>query len=260
MERDKDRRYNELFATYCRIIYDRIRDRQAEVDFLDWAFRSLAHREVNLVLDIACGTGRLAIPLRRLGYDVIGVDFSSAMLSCCLQEGGDLPVVRGDMRYLPFKSGTFDAMFCMFSSLNHLNENDEIVAALKGFHRSLRPGGILILDLISPFKFFRVGFQSEEVHRGKGDGISVERRLKYRIDEVNAIWVQTEHATIKIGSETLENREVHHIRLLTYPEIRYLLEGTGFEDVRCFGNFRDREIAADKADRLITVALKPREG
>jgi SAM-dependent methyltransferase len=255
-------RYNRLFALYSQIIYDRIRDTGAEVDFLDRAFQSLAQIEVKRVLDIACGTGRHAIPLTRRGYRVVGVDLSPAMLSRCAEQDDErsVPLVQCDMRFLPFGPDAFDAMFCMFSSFNHLNENREILTALRGFYESLRPGGILILDLINPLKFLRIGFKDEEVHIGERDGIYVERRLSYRIDEVNAIWRQTEHTIIKTGSEILENREIHLIRLLTYPEIRHLLETVGFGGVRCYGSFRARERAMNRADRLITLALKPKGG
>jgi len=251
-------RYNRLFALYSRIIYEKIRDTKAEVDFLTWAFRNLARREVNTVLDVACGTGRHALPLSQLGYKVVGIDLSRQMLSCCAEsdEGDKVGLVQGDMRLLPFKGDVFDAMFCMFSSFNHLVRNEDIISALRSFRSSLKPGGVLILDLISPFKFFRLGFRLEEVHECEKNGIQVRRILNHHIDEVEAIWYQSEHAVIKAGSQVMENRETHPVRLLSYPEMRHLLEEVGFEGIRCFGSFRDREVAVEKADRLIILALK----
>ena len=258
----REREYNELFALYSQIIYDEIRDTEAEIDFLDWAFKNLASGEVKRVLDVACGTGRHSIPLRKRGYEVVGIDLSLAMLLACkaCPDGKPIPLVQCDMRWLPFKPESFDAVVCMFSSFNHLHQDEDILRTLNGFRSTLKPGGILILDLISPLKFMRVGFKSEEVHRGERDGVVVERRLRHEIDEVRAIWHQHEHAIIKRGDETLENRETHSIRLMTYPEICHFLRESGFEGMRCYGGFKSREEATDKADRLITVAYRPKGG
>lgn len=255
--------YNQIFARYSQIIYKEIRDTDAEVEFLDWAFRDLAEAEVRRVLDIACGTGRHSTPLAQRGYEVVGLDLSSSMLVACRDIASEastcIPLAQGDMQFLPFKPESFDGIFSMFSSFNHLLEDDEILAALREFHRSLKPGGILVLDLISPLKFISKGLDGTEIHKGEEEGVYIERKLTYRIDEVNAIWHQAELAVIRDGPRTWENTEHHCFRLLTYPEICHLLEESGFRGAKCFGNFHQREEAAEQADRLITVASKPKE-
>ena len=57
-----------------------------------------------LVLDVACGTGRHLIPLSQSGCEVIGLDISAKLLRIAKSRWRDSQVVRGDMRFLPFKT------------------------------------------------------------------------------------------------------------------------------------------------------------
>lgn len=254
--------YGDMFAEYSQIIYETIRDTKKEVAFLSWAFTNLAQVEVKRALDVACGTGRHAIPLTKLGYDVIGIDFSDAMLcrfkGRCEEVGMNPKLVRSDMRYLPFVE-KFDAIYCMFSSFNHLLTNEELLLALRAFCGSLRMGGIAILDLINPLKFLRIGFQETEVQKYQRGGITVERTLKNSIDEINALWHQDEYVIIDDGDSKISHRELHlPVRLLTYPEVSYLAREAGFAESKCFGDFERREKAETQAARLIVVATKAR--
>ncbi|HET7095665.1 MAG TPA: class I SAM-dependent methyltransferase, partial [Thermomicrobiales bacterium] len=68
-----------------------------------------------LLLEIGVGTGRVAEPFVRAGCRYVGLDGSAAMLRRCREKlggaaGGNLALVRGDMRLLPFPSGWFDAV------------------------------------------------------------------------------------------------------------------------------------------------------
>lgn len=255
--------YGDMFAEYSQIIYETIRDTKKEVAFLDWAFTNLAQVEVKRALDVACGTGRHAIPLTELGYDVIGIDLSLAMLcrfkGRCEEVEMNPKLVRSDMRYLPFVE-KFDAIYCMFSSFNHLLTNEELLLALRAFCGALRMGGIAILDLINPLKFLRMGFQETEVQKHQRCGITVERTLKNSIDEINAVWNQQEYVIIDDGNSKISHHELHPIRLLTYPEVSYLARETGFAESKCFGDFEKREEAETQAARLIVVATKARRG
>lgn len=258
-QKSAQERYGDMYAQYSQIIYEKIRNTEEEVAFLDWAFQNLSSINVQRVLDVACGTGRHAIPLTKIGYDVIGLDLSDSMLVRLKQQASNagltLPVVKGDMRYLPFFESV-DVICCMFSSLNHILTDDELLLSLRIFHNALRKGGIAILDLINPLKFFRIGFQPTEVQTHQRDGVTVKRTLKHSIDEINAIWQQDESVTINDGEHSVSHHELHFIRILTYPEVNHLLKDAGFAESKCFGSFTQRKEAQEKATRLIVVATK----
>jgi ubiquinone/menaquinone biosynthesis C-methylase UbiE len=62
------------------------------------------------VLDVACGTGRISIPLARRGFHVSGLDVSERVLEVARAEAPELDFRRGDMRELPWEDESFDAV------------------------------------------------------------------------------------------------------------------------------------------------------
>ena len=98
------------------------------------------------VLDVGCGTGLMAQALMALGYDVVGVDASSAMLAQARELLG--PDAGLYQRTLPDLgvAGVFDAAISTFDALNYLTPAD-LRATLAAVSERLRPGGWLVFDL-----------------------------------------------------------------------------------------------------------------
>jgi demethylmenaquinone methyltransferase/2-methoxy-6-polyprenyl-1,4-benzoquinol methylase len=111
------------------------------------------------VLDACCGTGDLAIGARRRGADVVGVDFSRAMLERARRKDAGVEWVEADVLHLPFEDGEFDAATVGFGVRNV----EDLEAGLRELRRVLRPGGRLgILEITTPrgalAPFYRVWF------------------------------------------------------------------------------------------------------
>ena len=111
------------------------------------------------VLDACCGTGDLAIAARLRGAEVVGLDFSEAMLERARRKRGDIEWIRGDVLALPFGDGSFEAATVGFGIRNV----DDLGAGLRELRRVLRPGGRLgILEITQPrgalAPFYRVWF------------------------------------------------------------------------------------------------------
>ncbi|MBP1627672.1 MAG: methyltransferase [Holophagaceae bacterium] len=102
----------------------------------------------SLVLDLPCGWGRLRPALEHRGYRVVGGDLSPLNLSRHQSESPGA-LVRLDFRQLPLKSGVADGVFCAFTSWGYFASEEENLRQLQEFHRVLRPGGVLLLDLVS---------------------------------------------------------------------------------------------------------------
>ena len=131
---------------------------------LDRRWRRITVDEVvkpgDRVLDVCCGTGDLAIAARdhRAG-EVVGLDFSEAMLERARRKAPDLEWVRGDALELPFGDASFDAATVGFGVRNV----EDLGLALRELRRVLRPGGRLgILEITEPqgrlAPFYRVWF------------------------------------------------------------------------------------------------------
>jgi predicted TPR repeat methyltransferase len=99
------------------------------------------------LLDVACGTGNTILPMLERGYDVTGVDVSSAMVAEARRKsGGRARLLVADMRELP-PLGAFDLVWCLGDALNYLQTREELRAAFAGFRRNLAPGGVVVFDV-----------------------------------------------------------------------------------------------------------------
>ena len=120
----------------------------------DAVLRALAAEPSARVLDIGCGTGRLAerlagAPAAGVGRTVVGCDFSAGMLEHAAERLRSHPratLVRGDATRLPFPDAVFDAAVST-EAFHWFPDQD---AALRELRRVIRPGGRLLLALVSP--------------------------------------------------------------------------------------------------------------
>jgi ubiquinone/menaquinone biosynthesis C-methylase UbiE len=250
--------YGEFVAKYCDVVYEKVRDTQREIRFLNWVFQELADVEVREILDVACGTGRHAIPLSKKGYTVTGSDISQAMLAVLEEKvrraNIEIPVIKCDMKDIEFRE-EFDAIICMYTSFNYLLTDQDIEKALVAFHRALRPGGIAILDLMNPI-FYIGKFREITVEHHQEGQMCIQRTFKHTLDEVRSLWYQDEFVVADDGNSVSTCREIHTMRMLTYPEISHFIRDAQFVDIKCYGNFTDLVEAEDKAERLILVCKR----
>ena len=130
---------------------------------LDQRWRRITVEQVvrrgDRVLDACCGTGDLALAARARGADVVGLDFSEAMLERARAKSRDVEWVQGDMLALPFDDASFDAATVGFGVRNV----DDLDAGLRELHRVLRDGGTVgILEITRPrgvlAPFYRLWF------------------------------------------------------------------------------------------------------
>jgi SAM-dependent methyltransferase len=98
------------------------------------------------VLDLPCGWGRLNPALVRAGYQVVGGDLSAMNLERHRREFPG-PLVRLDLRRLPFRDQCADGILCAYTSWGYFATDEENQLQLQEFARILKPGGVLILDL-----------------------------------------------------------------------------------------------------------------
>lgn len=143
-------------------IYDAV---NADVDYSAWAEllidgfeRFGADRaEKELVLDLACGTGRLTLELSRRGFDMTGVDASPEMLEQARARlaGENVLLLCQDMREFELY-GTVGAVVCCLDSINHLTDDGDLDRCFELVHNYLVPGGVFIFDINTRKKFSEV--------------------------------------------------------------------------------------------------------
>ena len=135
--------YSRLAGVYDEIVVDPCYARWAAYLHELWGADAA---EVRTVLDVCCGTGLMAAELVALGYDVVGVDASAAMLARARSLLG--PTARLLQQTLPDLTveGVFDAAISNFDGLNYLSHAD-LTPSLAAVAGRLRPGGWLAFDL-----------------------------------------------------------------------------------------------------------------
>jgi demethylmenaquinone methyltransferase/2-methoxy-6-polyprenyl-1,4-benzoquinol methylase len=100
-------------------------------------------------LDVATGTGDLAVALRARGADVVGIDFSERMLELARLKAADVRFEHGNALALPYRDGEFDAVTVGFGARNF----SDLAVGLAEMARVTRPGGrVVVLEITTPQK------------------------------------------------------------------------------------------------------------
>ena len=102
------------------------------------------------VIDLGCGTGRIAIPLARIGHDVTAVDLSEEMLRVAGEKAANAGVkvnrIRANIVDLDgLRDGAFDYAVCMFATLGMIGGTEARRQCINHVSRVLRPGGLLLM-------------------------------------------------------------------------------------------------------------------
>lgn len=169
------------------------------------------------ILDVACGFGRIAGPLSQRGYDVTGLDFSATQLRLAQQRNPGPRYVEADMRQPP--PGPFDAAVNLFSSFGYFDDRDDDVAALNAWARVLRPGGVLVMELM----------HRDRVAHHHGQPIAHAGPVT---EEGQTDWITgVRDATVTYGDVVKSFR----VRLYTATELVAMLRDAGFGQVDAFG-------------------------
>lgn len=114
-----------------------------------WEEKILSQVKGESVLDVACGGGRMTVPLLRNGHNVIGMDFVSEFKPKIIEHEnefkGKFEFVESDMvDRFPFDDNSFDALTCI-NSIVYLKDRKQVEYVLKEMHRVLKPKGQLFI-------------------------------------------------------------------------------------------------------------------
>ena len=144
--------YEALAASYDRLTNDV--DYEATVEFYKeiWTREGLNPRTA---VDLACGTGSVALILAKMGLTVTGVDLSEEMLTVAAQKAMEqgLPprFVCQPLQELRLPRGV-DLAVCALDSLDYILDPADCAEAIRRVYRALNPGGIFIFDVNTPEK------------------------------------------------------------------------------------------------------------
>ena len=235
-------------------VYDTL---NAEVDYGAWAdfiekcFAKYLKDKPTLVLDLACGTGRMTRELAARGYDMTGVDGSADMLSEAMYsyDSDGILYLMQDMREFELY-GTVGAIVCCLDSINYLLELDDVKKTFSLVHNYLDPDGLFIFDVNSPHKFENV--YGNNAYVLEDEGVYCGWQNEYDRDSgvcdfYLSLFEETEDGAYERSDEH------HRERCYSLDDLKNTLEACRLETVGVFSDFDFNEIKPD-SDRWYIVA------
>ncbi len=242
--------------------YDKLNaeiDYEAWADFVERCFDKHLEKRPEIVLDLACGTGRMTRVLAHRGYDMIGVDGSADMLSRAMEEEREgILYLCQDMRELELY-GTVGAVVCCLDSINYLLDIKDVEKTFSLVHNYLDPDGLFVFDVNSPHKFENVYADNayvleDELDYGDGDTALVFCGWQNEYDKESRIcdFYLTLFEESEDGSYTRSD-EHQQERCYTKEELESALAKTGMELVGVYSDF-EFNTPTDTDDRWYIVA------
>ena len=197
------------------------------------------------VVELAVGTGRIAVPIARAGIGVIGIDQSPGMLAVAREyaqrEGvADLLDLRvGDLREPPVAERV-PLVTIPFRSLLHMADDEDRGRVLGAAARMLTPGGRLVFDVFAP--------SDQDIEETDGLWLEREPGIFERAD-----WNARER-TLVLSVRGREEAATMELHWLSAPEWNALIEDAGFEVEALYGWF-DRRPFEDGEDQIWVCRL-----
>ena len=234
-------------------VYDRL---NAEIDYVAWAdffeacFARFMDTRPELVLDLACGTGRMTAELARRGYDMIGVDGSEEMLSVayerslpdedCEDLSGRPMYLLQDMRRFELY-GTVGAVVCCLDSLNYLLEDGDLAECFRCVHNYMDPNGLFLFDVNTPYKFENVYGSNAYILEDTVDGDAVYCGWQNDYDAERGICDFCLSVFREQDGAYLREDEEQHERCYTLEQLTKTLADCGFEVLGIYSGYSFNE-------------------
>ena len=230
---------NQQYSSLAKV-YDTLNtgcDYNALAEYLSKEIKNNESTNTELVLDLACGTGKLTLLLRELGYDMTGIDLSEDMLLVareeCYKNGiSDVLWLCQDMREFELY-GTVDACVCCLDSINYLTKLSDVKKCFSLVYNYLVPDGIFVFDINTPHRFKNVYGSNDFILEEKGSLCAWQNRY----DEKSKLC----HFYLSIFEENSDGSytrsdEIQKEKCYSRRQIEKALIDTGFEILGVYGD------------------------
>ena len=221
--------YTGLAGVYDSFAYD--------FDYDEWTERYLQllteqNPQIKELCDCGCGTGSIAIRLKKRGFNVTGIDLSEEMLAEAQRKarrsGVKIPFIRQDMREIQLPHRV-DGIFAACDGVNYLLTEADVRRFFEAAHAGLKPGGAFAFDISSIEKLSDSGFYGEELEEQAymwQNSYDEEKRL---------LTMKLCLFVMEPDGRYIKRSETHVQKAHKKHEITALLKDAGFCDVMAFG-------------------------
>lgn len=242
------RYYNEFAELYDEVSLGL----EGELDF----YLKEAKKAKGKVLEAACGTGRILLPLSEAGIDIEGFDISFQMLEELKRKAKKNSlkprVWKADMRNFKSKN-KYDLIIIPYRAFNHIEKSEDQIKTLKNFRKHLKKGGRLILNFFYPDFNFMARMNGKATKKQqvviKGKKFSMHEIPRYLpIDQLIRVeWIfEDEKGKQKKALKI-------HLCYIYKKEFELLLKFAGFRKWKVYGGFKREKLENEKQEMVWVI-------
>jgi len=251
------------YAPYTRY-YDLVTNTLYDVSF----YLQYAAQCGGPILELACGTGRLVVPLAEAGYEVYGIDLSEEMLAVCREKvnrhglSDRVTLTEGNMSSFDLPRKDFTLAYVPLRSFSHLFTQRDQMACLRCVANHLSPGGTFIVAIFAPhYKVLAQEHEGKDIKRGEftmPDGNLVVRWERFIRNDVAR---QILHFRFRFEERDCSGELVNTLeapldmRYTFRYELQLLFEKVGFQVTDVFRDYERHPY--DGTGEIIMVGRKP---
>lgn len=238
-------------------VYDRLME---DVDYDGWVdyiegLLKLENHKPKRILELACGTGNITIPLSKRGYEIMGVDISQDMLSVAddkASEAGERIIfLEQDMRELEVEDGGYDCVLCLCDGINYVTEVEDLHKVFHLVYESLSQEGLFIFDVSSYYKLKNI---LGENTFGENLGDLCYLWENYFNEDTDTIEMDLT-LFIQEGRLFKKMEEYHLQRAYRVEELTAALKKAGFNNITSYNAFEYKE-PKEESERIFFLVKK----
>jgi len=233
-------------SPYYHLLY-KDRDEHEAAAFIQRLCSHLELPKGSKVLDLACGKGRHALQLHRLGYDVTGVDIAPQSIDYAqrVHEQSGLRFHVHDMR-MPFATDRFHLVVNLFTSFGYFHNREDDARTIRSVAAALRPGGRFVIDFMNVVKVQKnlVPYEEKQV---QGVRFTIWRSVENGII----------HKRIHVQDKETELDFEEQVDAIDHERFSAYFDQAGLRETDTFGDYQLNPFDAHASDRLIMIGTKP---
>ncbi len=224
---------------------------------------SFAGRTDRPVLEVGCGTGRIAIELAKAGHTVVGIDASPAMLSQARQKAEDDAIdvewVEGSLTSLALEPGRYGFVLIPQDVFLYCEHGEEQIAWLQAIAAALQFNGTLAIDLPGPALWLDPASNGQPVLVFAGETSDGTQFDAWHVHEddlaAQTRWLRVIYEQVDDDGLVRRRSSEHQLRYVYRFEIEYLLAMSGLVLADIYGDY-DLGPLTNDSERMIVIARR----
>ena len=217
-----------------------------EIDFIEELLNAASGARI---LDVGCGFGRHSIELARRGYEVSGIDTSTALIAEARKRAVDAGVsvdfhLEWGERF--FTDQPYDAAICLFTSLGQITEQGENSGLVDTVFAALKPGAHFVVEV--PQRETAVRQLKTQEKLGGGSRVAFVQRAY----DANT---QVMSEEFRIVREHEQRTYLLKYRLFDHPELEALLAKAGFINISAYGDYQGTALSSEDPSMVLVAQV-----